>query len=476
MPGDPIIRTATIAEAAANAHRLRFDLCGYINGICDRLGKIEPELQTLLPEPNRRERLLREADALLARFPDPAKRPPLFGILVGVKDIFRVDGFVTRCGSALPPELFAGPEAECVTKLRKAGALILGKTVTTEFAYFEPGPTRNPHNLAHTPGGSSSGSAAAVAAGLCPLALGTQTVGSVLRPSAYCGVVGFKPSFGRISTAGVIPFAESADHIGLFTQDVEGMSAAAAVLWADRNVVAPVPGRSHRNVVASVPGRSDGAGPPGTAAATFRPVLGVTEGPYLAQASAEAREVFESQLRRLQAAGYVVKRIPMFAEIADISRRHWRMCGAEMAMVHREWFTEHERLYRFRTAKLIREGQGVGHEELAHCRESRLRLRAQLETLMNEHDIGLWLCPSATGPAPHGINSTGDPAMNLPWTHAGMPALTLPAGRAKNGLPLGLQLVAPFGEDERLLASARDIEAVVNPQGDSSGQQETGLH
>lgn len=152
----------------------QLDLPGCISEVCDRIDDVEPKAQAMLPEPNRRERLLHEPERLRERFPDPAKRPPLCGVFVGGKDILRVDGFETRCGSKLSSELFAGPEAECLTMLRNAGALILGKTVTTEFACFEPGPTRNPHNLERTPGGSSSGSAAAVAAGFCPPAPGTQ--------------------------------------------------------------------------------------------------------------------------------------------------------------------------------------------------------------------------------------------------------------------------------------------------------------
>src|SRR5439155_19212153 len=162
------------------------------------------------------------------------------------KDIMRVDGLPTTGGSRLPPEALAGPESACVTGLRQAGALILGKTVSTEFAYFGPGPTRNPHNPAHTPGGSSSGSAAGVAAGLCPLALGTQTVGSIIRPAAFCGVVGFKPSHNRISTAGVIPLSVSVDHIGIFAANVAGIALTASVLaqdWrAERSARQPVLG------------------------------------------------------------------------------------------------------------------------------------------------------------------------------------------------------------------------------------------
>src|SRR5829696_7702500 len=181
----------------------------------------EPAILALLPEENRFARLKTEADTLALGYPDLVNRPPLFGAFVGVKDIFHVEGFTTQAGSALPSELFQGEEAESVTRLKDAGALIFGKTVTTEFAYFSAGPTRNPHNVAHTPGGSSSGSAAAVAAGFCQLALGTQTIGSIIRPASFCGVVGLKPTYERISRAGVIPLSPSLDHIGFFTPDIE---------------------------------------------------------------------------------------------------------------------------------------------------------------------------------------------------------------------------------------------------------------
>ncbi|HET7638908.1 MAG TPA: amidase, partial [Ktedonobacteraceae bacterium] len=221
------------APLAATAKALRtneLDLLAYINDICARIDAAEPYIQALLPEPRRRERLLAQAEALQAHYPDPASRPPLYGIPVGVKDMFNVDGFPTQAGSQLPANLFSGPEAVCVRRLRQAGALIVGKTVSAEFAYFEPGPTRNPHNLAHTPGGSSSGSAASVAAGLCPLAMGTQTIGSTIRPAAFCGIVGFKASYDRISTAGLIKCAESLDTAGFFTQDVAGVDLAASLL------------------------------------------------------------------------------------------------------------------------------------------------------------------------------------------------------------------------------------------------------
>ncbi|MBI4024524.1 MAG: amidase [Verrucomicrobia bacterium] len=410
------------------------DLIAFLDAICDRIEADEPRIQAFLPEPDRRARLLHDATNLRAMYPDPKSRPPLYGIPVAVKDIVCVDGFETRAGSLLPPELFAGPEAACVRALRRAGGLILGKAVTTEFAYFEPGPTRNPRNLEHTPGGSSSGSAAAVAAGFCPLALGSQTVGSTIRPAAFCGVVGFKPSYGRISTDGWIPFSESADHVGLFATDVEGMELAAAVLCASWQTATP----------------------------SMLPTLGVPDGPYLQKASAEAMPAFESQLKRLEQAGFRVRRAPMFEDFDAITRRHTRMIAAEMSRVHAEWFPRYETRYRPRTAALIREGRGVSGGELAAARAGRFRLRAELESAMTRNGIDLWVCPAATGPAPAGLASTGDPVMNLPWTHAGLPAVTVPAGKASNGLPLGLQCVAAHMADEHLLAWARRIATFVD--------------
>lgn len=428
-----LIHPAPLAETAAALRSGELRLTMYIDETCDRIDAVEPQVQALLPEPDRRARLMSDAVALLARFPEPATRPSLFGVLVGVKDIFRLDGFPTRAGSQFPPEVLAGPETACVTTLRQAGALILGKTVTTEFAYFEPGPTHNPHNLDHTPGGSSSGSAAAVAAGLCPLATGTQTIGSVIRPAAFCGIVGFKPSYGRIPLDGLILFSESADHIGLFTQDVAGMELAASVACPNWRP-APTGGQSGR-----------------------RPVLGVPEGPYLAQASAEALVAFEGQLAQLEEAGYVVRTVGMFEEIELTNRRHRRMIAAEMAQVHAQWFRQYESLYRPRTAEIIRDGQTVSADELASARAGRGVLRDEVHSRMQLAGIDLWVSPAAPGPAPQGIHATGDPAMNLPWTYAGLPSVTVPAGRAANGLPLGLQCVAPFMADEQLLAWAAPL-------------------
>ncbi len=428
-----LLHTAPLAATAAALRSGQLDLLTYIDQVCDRLEQIDPVIQAFLPEPDRRARLRGDAERLAAQFPNPPSRPPLFGVAVGVKDIFHVDGFETRAGSLLPPDVLAGGEAAPVTALKRAGALVLGKTVTTEFAYFEPGPTRNPHHLDHTPGGSSSGSAAAVAAGLCPLALGTQTIGSIIRPAAFCGVVGFKPSFGRIRSSGVIYIAPSLDHVGMFAQDAAGIRLAASVLceaWQD-----------------AMPDRL--------------PVLGVPEGSYLSSVTAEASAAFEQQLGALERAGTTVRRVPALADIDAIQHHHLQLMSGEMARIHGDWFERYAPLYRPRTAAFIRQGQGVDETALSAARAYQQQTCAELEALMRTADIDLWVSPSAPGAAPLGIEKTGDPVMSFPWTFAGLPTVTLPAGMNPQGLPLGLQFVAPFGGDERLLAWAQRLAEIL---------------
>ena len=378
-------------------------------------------------------RLREDAAALERRFPRAEDRPPLYGVLVGVKDIFHVDGFVTRAGSRLPPERLQGPEAECVSRLKRAGALILGKTVTTEFAYFSPGPTRNPRNPDHTPGGSSSGSAAAVAAGLCPLALGTQTAGSIIRPAAFCGVVGLKPTFDRISTAGVIPFAPSLDHVGLFAPDVAMAGRCAAVVYRDWAK---------------------------TTAPSRRPTLGIPEGPYLQCASGKSLEWFRLACRTLADEGYEVRSVPALIDYARVRAQQDVIMAAEVAKVHARWFEQYAQLYSPKMSEIIRRGQTIADAELGAALAGRDRLRVELRQAMADHGIDAWIAPSAPGPAPRGLESTGDPVMNVPWTQAGLPAINLPAGTTRDGLPIGMQVVADWGADERLLDWAEEMESV----------------
>jgi Asp-tRNA(Asn)/Glu-tRNA(Gln) amidotransferase A subunit family amidase len=394
----------------------------------------EPFILAFLPEEDRFQRLRREADELVLLYPDLIKRPLLFGALVGVKDIFHVEGFTTQAGSRLPSDLIQGAEAKSVTRLREAGALIFGKTVTTEFAYFSPGPTRNPHHPEHTPGGSSSGSAAAVAAGFCHLALGTQTIGSIIRPASFCGVVGLKPNYDRISREGVIPLSPSLDHVGFFVPDVESAIDAARVLYRDWDEpVQPLK----------------------------RPRLGIPEGPYLQSVSPEGLAHFEKVCQLLENAEYELQPIQVMSDFAEIKARHDAIMSAEAAQVHADWFREYESVYSTKLAELIRRGQQITNDQLQSALSARDTFRADIRRIFLDHNIDLWICPSTVGPAPRGLTSTGDPVMNLPWTQVGLPAINLPAGKNQDNLPLGLQMVANWYKDESLLFWAKDLETVL---------------
>jgi Asp-tRNA(Asn)/Glu-tRNA(Gln) amidotransferase A subunit family amidase len=399
---------------------------------CARIEADDLDLHAFLPEPGRRARLTAQAQELAQRWPTPEDRPPLYGIPVGVKDVFRVDGLPTAAGSALPPHVLAGDEAEAVRRLRAAGALIAGKTVTAEFAMFAPGPTRNPRNSRHTPGGSSSGSAAAVAAGLVPLALGTQTIASVMRPAAYCGVAGFRPTRGRIPSDGVIPFAPSLDVVGCFAASAAWLARAAAVLCDDWR----------------------------PAAGPSQPVLGIPAGRYLERASPVALAAFARHVAALSAAGYLVQEVPELADMDEVAARLVVISRYEAARVHARWFEQYAELYQPATAVLIRQGQAINASDYARAVAGAETLAGRLAATAAAARIDAWLTPAATGPAPSGLASTGDPVMSVPWSLAGLPAVALPAGLA-DGLPIGVQVVAAEGADELLLRWAARLEPVL---------------
>jgi Asp-tRNA(Asn)/Glu-tRNA(Gln) amidotransferase A subunit family amidase len=422
-----MLRYSTIKDMRAGV----LSLPDFLAQIESKFAEREPDVLACLYEEDRFQRLHEDAETLALSYPDPNRRPALFGALVGVKDIFHVEGFTTYAGSRLPSEILQGKEAESVTRLKNAGALILGKTVTTEFAYFTPGPTRNPHHLEHTPGGSSSGSAAAVAAGFCHIALGTQTIGSVIRPAAFCGVVGFKPTYESISREGVIPLSPTFDHIGFFTTDIATAKQAARVLIRDWKLDSP----------------------------TQKPILGIPEGPYLACASDYALACFNDLCQSLTDAGYELRRIRVMDDFQEIRNRHDAIMSYDASQVHKDWFAKYETIYSAKFSDLIKRGRSVSNlQSLLFAHDA---LRTSITQAMEENQIDIWVCPPAVGPAPKGLDSTGDPVMCLPWTQIGFPAVNIPTTKNEAGLPMGLQLVGKWDADESLLAWAEDIEKVV---------------
>jgi Asp-tRNA(Asn)/Glu-tRNA(Gln) amidotransferase A subunit family amidase len=354
-------------------------------------------------------------------------RGPLHGIPVGIKDIYDVFDWPTAAGSRLWKNSIARQDAPLVRRLRQAGAVFLGKTVTTQYASFDPPPTRNPWDLSRTPGGSSSGSAAALACGMCLGALGSQTGGSITRPAAYCGVAGCKPTYGRLSTRGVVPLAASMDHPGPMARCVRDLDLLFRTL-AD----------------GGLPNPPDGAKSP--------PVLGRVRGLFETRADAEVAAMMEETSARLRAAGAFVEEVTLPASFAEVLSRHRTVMAVESAMFHQERLRRHPEDYDPCIRSLLEEGLSCPAPEYARCKEHQRLLRREMEYCFGR--VQVLLTPAATCPAPD-AGSTGDPAFNSPWSYTGLPTVSFPSGRSSDGLPLAIQLVGrPWDEIELLSVAA----------------------
>ena len=364
---------------------------------------------------------------------------PLHGVPIGIKDIIDTADMPTEDGTVLHAGRTPDRDATVVATLRAAGAVILGKTVTTECAYFHPGKTRNPHNSAHTPGGSSSGSAAAVAAGMAPLALGSQTNGSVIRPAAFCGVYGFKPTHGLISRHGILKLSRTLDHVGFFARTLEDIALLAEQLvgYDERD-----PDTRPRARVPFV--RTAAEEPPLT------PQLAFVKTPVWDRAAAETRDAFAELVEAL---GAQCEEYELPESLREAWDWHRTIMDAEMAAnLDLEWGKGRDRLSEpLRT--LLARGREVKAIDYQKALARLPVLHEGFEELFSRFDAVL--TPSAPGTAPAGLEATGDPAFCTLWTLCGMPALNLPLMRGENGLPLGAQLVGARHGDARLLRTAR---------------------
>ena len=370
------------------------------------------------------------ARALAAEAAGGHIRGPLHGVPVGIKDIIHVAGMPTTGGAKPWAHTRPTADAPSVTLLRAAGAIVLGKTHTTEFAYRDPAPTRNPWNLEHTPGGSSAGSGAAVAARMVPVALGTQTVGSVLRPAAYCGVVGFKATHGLTPTEDVIQLAWSLDHVGVLTRCVADAALALGVLAREELSAAP-------------------RGAPTIALSAH--LLDHAE----ADTAAHVRAVAEA-FARGGARVVEVALPPSFAQLHDAGRT---VLEAEAATYHADAFARHASQFGAGIRAAVEAGLRQSAVEYVRANRARLAFRDAVMPLLERHDV--LLTPTAPGPAPAGLGSTGDAWFCAPWSSAGVPAITLPSGVAPSGLPYAVQLVAAAGREMPLLTAAAWCEGVL---------------
>jgi Asp-tRNA(Asn)/Glu-tRNA(Gln) amidotransferase A subunit family amidase len=386
-----------------------------------------------------RDHAMRQAEAADMHRMHGRPTGPLHGVPVGIKDIIDTGDMPTEFGSPVWAGRTPRRDAAAVARLRADGAVILGKTVTTEYAYFHPGKTRNPHDASRTPGGSSSGSAAAVAAFMVPGAVGTQTNGSVIRPAAFCGIVGFKPTHGLVPRSGTLLMSRSCDQIGVFARTVEDAALLAEPLVGfdeEDPDTRPIARQPFAAVAASEP--------------PLPPRFAFVKSPVWDRAEPVTREAFAELVQSLGDAVSEVELPTSFGRVVDL---HRVVMEVEMAHnLHRDYEQFGDRLSET-LRQLIERGRGHKAVDYAAALAGAAPLNAALEELFNEYDA--ILTPSAPGPAPLGLHSTGNPVFCTIWTYLGTPAVSLPLLQTEEGLPIGVQLVGRRGNDARLLRTAR---------------------
>ena len=388
-------------------------------------------------------------------------RGPLHGIPIGIKDIIDVAGWPTAAGaewfaaeweamkteatSPAPPSQggekprLVERDAPIVARLREAGVVIVGKTVTTQFASFDPPVTRNPWHLDRTPGGSSSGSAAAVATGMCLGAIGSQTGGSITRPASYCGVAGCKPTFGLVDCDGVVPLAPNMDHPGPLARSVRDLALLLDVIGDERP--------NALGIVTAL-----------DASPLAPPRLGRLGGIFDALADEEVRASIANTLDRLSTAGAAVHSVPLPATFADVISRHRTIMTVEAAAWHGALLAKHPNGYLPKIRSLIEEGFRTSAPEYVRCCEHQARLSRDILACFDTADV--LVTPATTTPAPD-TSSTGDPSFNSPWSYTGLPTVSFPIALSRDGLPLAIQLIGRPNSEPALFRAAVWCESVV---------------
>lgn len=430
------------AEAAALIAKKELSPVELVEALLTRIEALDPELKafaTVTADIAREQAKIAEREVMEA-----GPRSPIHGVPYGLKDIFDTAGVPTEAGSRVYAGRIPDTNSHPADLLERAGAVLLGKTVTTEFAGGHPSQSVNPWNREHTPAGSSSGSGVAVAARMLPAALGSQTVGSVLRPAAYNGIVGFKPAFGRIGRTGVIPVSWTCDHVGMLVRTVED----AALLL---NVLAGYDPNDSESV--ELPDTDFVANLDSFKSA---PRIGFIQTYFLDEAEAVTKADMLRVAALLEKSGATVEDVDPGIDFADGYRAHRVVQQSEMAEWHEPLYKADPSLYQKVTVEYIEAGNKYSAIDFVRANEIRKQMREAALAAMAPYDV--LMMPTASGPAPHGLSRTGDTRFQSPWSFTGLPSISLPTGLAPNGMPTAVQLVgARFGE-ARLLSAARWVE------------------
>ncbi|MEE3142672.1 MAG: amidase [Chloroflexota bacterium] len=434
----------TAVEAAKQIKSRDLSPVELVESLLSQYDSLEPSLNAWVYLD--REALLADAQQKQEELEKGVNVGPLHGVPIGLKDIYYTAGIPTTACSKVYEEFVPEYDATTVTLLKNAGAIMMGKTVTTEFACMDPSPTKNPWNPAHTPGGSSSGSAVAVATRMCPAALGSQTVGSVLRPASYNGVVGFKPTFGRVSRYGVIPVSWSLDHVGWMARSVED----AALLMQVMAVADP-----NEPITVGLPADDFMAG----LASHSAPRIGLIRRFFYDNSDEETRKHTDGIVDQLSRAGATIEEIPLPDSIDTAMEDQRTIMAVEGAAFHQPMYERQSQDYQPKLREMLRQGLATDGQTYSRALERRQQFTAEMQALAGKAD--LLLTPSTPTPALPDITNTGNTMFQGPWTSCGLPVITIPSGLAASGLPFGIQLAsAPFSEP-KLLAAARWCENVL---------------
>jgi aspartyl-tRNA(Asn)/glutamyl-tRNA(Gln) amidotransferase subunit A len=434
----------TAAEAIRHGRLTSLEL---LDACLERIDRYEPRVHAWVFVD--RDGARAQAEKAAAEIKQGRWRGPLHGVPLGIKDIIDVFDWPTAAGSKLWAASVARRDATVVERLRQAGAVFLGKTVTTQYASFDPPPTRNPWHTGRTPGGSSSGSAAATACGMCLGALASQTGGSITRPASFCSAASCKPTYGRVSSFGVVPLAGSMDHVGAMARCVYDLALLLQTIAGpdplDPTCVdQPVPDYVTRLAGGSQPLR-----------------LGQVRGLFEDLAHPAMKQMLGDTGERLRARGATIMDVALPAGFAEVLPRHHTVMAVEAAAFHADRLRRHPDDYAPRIRSLLEHGLACPAPEYARCKEHQRQLKADI--LACFQDVDALLTPATIGPAPDAA-TTGDPAFNSPWSYTGLPTVSLPVSRDKEGLPLAIQLVGPPWSEAELLVSAAWCETVLQPQ------------
>lgn len=433
----------TLSEASSLIHQRSLTPTDLAKSLLDRIGQVEPHLHAWAALSD--EAILDTAETMTVEAQNGLFRGPLHGIPVGIKDIYFTKDVLTECGSKLMEGFTPTFDATAVRRLREAGAIVMGKTATTEFAFLDPAPTRNPWSLDHTPGGSSSGSAAAVSAGMCPAALGSQTGGSTIRPAAFCGIVGLKPSYGRISRFGIYPLSWSLDHVGILTRTVEDAGLMLQV----------VAGRDELDATSSILPTEEYLPLHPVAA----PKIGLVKQFFYDRAGDEVKESIDESTGVLRTAGAKIEDVLLPKVFDYVSSAHRVIMSSEAASLHEQNLALRPSDYRPKIRGLVSAGLLIPASAYLRAQRVRAVFVQEIFDLLKRFDC--LVTPASVTPALKGLESTGDAAFNSPWSLCGFPSVAIPSGITRTGLPLGIQLVGRPFEEKRLLSIARWCEDVL---------------